>query len=643
MGKDTYYFLSTFDEGLDCKEGKIIALTPEVCTQLIRAKISYEVLDETCIERDLEKDSDIYFFEQLEWFRNFDEFLKKHIEYCRMQDVSLATAHYNQLKYFIDSAISYAYVLRLFIQKHNPGKVVHIASSAEESPQPSIYTLFHSPTTTIAQLLPHVCRGCKVPFERKIVLTETQKQSRVSLGFLKNRLREILLSLGAKSLLNFVRFKKYRSLIPRAKPLNALGILFLHAGSFSVDDAIRQSLFAGARIFTMSEKSIDAENSIIQRRQATLDKGHDSAFACGVQAECNSAARICQTQENLFSWVRQKAGVEISDFLAPYLSHFIKHICYDTILKTEKLIGFYDRSKIDMVVMRASTGYDSAFTLTAAKIRPHTKRVCIQHSSTALDGLLLPMTELGFFDYYLATDSLSEKYFNFYRQYNNIFYDCQVKQAAHYFKWIQARYQKKPHRRGRERILFAPSDARVGISNLHNQFYRDGIWYFAFLRYLLAYFAQRQDKFFIFKYRFGQHFINNVMIPYIASQRYANIILESRPLVDCFNLAQRVILDYPSSGLFEAAIAGMPVMSLYKRSFITWPDAVKFFGCSLQPFDDAHEAKEAIEHFLDNDPSNYVQQLPLSDDTTVKVLGEIVWPKERPPELKSELINQGIR
>lgn len=631
MAGETYYFLSAFEEGLEYQGAKPIALTPEVCARLTRAQVPYQVFDETPIERELKKDARSYFFEQLERFRDFDRFLNEHIEYCRLKDASLATAHYTNLKYFIDSAISYAYALRCFIQRHTPAKIVHITAAAGENTDPSIYVIFHSPTTIIAQLLPHVCGSLGVDYEQRILMAGKQKQDRLSLGLLKGIIKNMLLTLGFKSLLNFIRFKKYRCLIRRTKPMQGLGILFLHTGCFSVDYAAEQSLFAGARVFTMGKNTIEEENSIIQRRQATLHKGQHSAFTAAVREECYSAARIYQSQGGLFSWVRQKAGVAIDDFLTPYLNYFISHICYDTILKTEKLIAFYDRNKIDMVVMRASTGYDSAFTLTAAKMRPHIKRVCIQHSSTALDGLLLPMTELGFFDYYLATEGYSEQYFNAYRKYD-IFKHCRVKQAAHYLKSIQARYSKKPPQRGRERILFAPADVGLGRHNFNNQAYWDSVWYFAFLGRLLAYFAQREDKLFIFKYRFGSRLMSRAVIPYIVSQDYTNIILESRPLVDCFHLAQRVILDYPSSGLFESVAAGMPTLALYKRTFITWPEAVKFFGCSLRPFDDAREAEEEINRFLDDDPSNYVRRLPLSDDSIVEVLSSIAGPLSGAPK-----------
>ncbi len=624
MARDIYYFVSTFEKGFDYQGGKLVALTPEVCTQLIEAGISYQVLDETCIERELGKDVHSYFFDQIEWFRDFDEFLKKNIEYCRINNVSLATAHYYQIKWLMDSAISYSYVLRCFIQEYAPEKIVHVTADIGGNTNLSIYNIFCSPTTTIAQLLPYVCNSLGIAFDQKTLLFKKQKRSLFSLSLLKGDTKNILLKLNFKSFLSFVRFQKYRYLVRRNKPMKLLSILFLHAGCFSVDDVIRQSLFAGAQVFTMGKDIINRENGIMHNRTAILGKGDDSAFADAVKVQCLSTAQVCQSQKSLFSWVQQRSGIAVDGFLMPYLKHFISHICYDTIVKAEKFVEFYDRKNIDMVVMRSSSEYDSAFTLIAAKMRSRVKSVCVQHSSTAIDALLWPMTELGeFFDYYLATDGLSEGYFNFYRKYQ-IMQDCQVKQTAHYYRSIQARYKKKPHQRGRERIIFAPADAladaSVGFNNFNVPFHRNGIEYFEYLRYLLEYFSKRQDKFFIFKYRFGPHMIEKVVVPYITSQGYTNIVVESRPLIDCFHLAQRVILDYPSSGLFEAAAAGLPVMSLYKQNLTIWPDAARFFGCSLRPFEDAQEAKEEIERFLDDDPSNYVHRLPLSDDSAIEVL-----------------------
>ena len=306
MAGETYYFLSTFDISLNYQEAKLIALNAEVCAQLDRVRIPYQAFDETPVEQRIKRDAHSYFFEQLEWFRDFDRFLKEHIEYCRLKNTSLATAHHNQLKYFIDSAISYAYALRYFIQEHTPAKIVHVIAGIEENTAPSIYAIFRSPTPIIAQLLPHVCGSLGVGYEQRILMAGKRKQGRVSLGFLKGIIKNMLIMFGFKSLLNFIRFKKYRCLRLRAKPMQGLGILFLHAGCFSIDHVIRRSLFAGARVFTMGKNTIEEESSIIRRRKAAFDKDEHTTFSAAVQEECRFAARICLEQKNLFLWIRQK-------------------------------------------------------------------------------------------------------------------------------------------------------------------------------------------------------------------------------------------------------------------------------------------------------------------------------------------------
>ena len=41
------------------------------------------------------------------------------------------------------------------------------------------------------------------------------------------------------------------------------------------------------------------------------------------------------------------------------------------------------------------------------------------------------------------------------------------------------------------------------------------------------------------------------------------IQIESRPVSDCLGRVGKVILDYPSTSLYEVAAAGIPIFSLY--------------------------------------------------------------------------------
>ena len=70
-------------------------------------------------------------------------------------------------------------------------------------------------------------------------------------------------------------------------------------------------------------------------------------------------------------------------------------------------------------------------------------------------------------------------------------------------------------------------------------------------------------------------------------------------------------MDSPSGALFEAAVAGKPVLCLYADHLRIAPMAKELFGKSLQPFHTSDEALAILKRFLDSDPEEYKVKFPL--------------------------------
>jgi hypothetical protein len=608
---NTYYLVETYVSQCDYSDGEVIALTPEACDKLANNRIPHRVINDFFSEEELTKDNSVYFFDQIKWFKKFDAFLKNHIDYCRVNNIDLATAHYDPLKYLIDSYVTYSFILTGFFKNAVPSSIRLVTDSLHHHQDYSLYKIFRLQKSFYVQLLPTFCQQYSVTLQYITGIDSLPDLRTLKKGMLKARFKDFLLRLQLKSLLSFIRYRKYLLFKPKRGRLYSKGILFLHTGIYPIDFIVRRAFAEGARVFTMSEDFIFKESRYTQSITLDFRKTVSATFNETIRKECMQAAHKLKQQDGLLAWIDEKCQGNVSALLLPYLDNFINHVCVEDIVKIDKASDFYRKENIDFIVTRCSSGRDSAFILSAVNTKHRLKKICFQHACTAFEQLSLLMSDVYFFDYYVTTDSLSEKYFRI-RTNNEFFNHCKIVQSPHYLSSLRSSHLKRSRwfKGAKETIMFAPCDTLRGIYNLNIPLY-DPNWYYKFLKELIGYFCERWDKIFIFKYRPGFGWVERVLVPYIKSKNIANIRIENKPLVSYLHRVDRIILDWPSTGFFESVAAGMPTLSLYWRSHPLGDEARDFFGPMLQPFRDAKEAIGHIDSFLASDKKEYVTELPL--------------------------------
>ena len=608
---NAYYLVETYVPQCDYSDGEVVALTPEACDKLANNRIPHRVINDFFSEEELTKDNSVYFFDQIKWFKKFDAFLKNHIGYCRVNNIDLATAHFDPLKSLIDSYVTYSFILTGFFKNAVPSSIRLVTDSLHHHQDYSLYKIFRLQKSFYAQLLPTFCQQYGVTLQYITGIDSLPDLRTLKKGMLKARFKDFLLRLQLKSLLSFIRYRKYLLFKQRKGRLYSKGILFLHTGIYPIDFIVRRAFFEGARVFTMSEDFIFQEGRYTQSIALDFRKAVNDSFNDTIRKECMQAAHKLKQQDGLLAWIDEKCQGNVSALLLPYLDNFINHVCVEDIVKIDKASDFYRKENIDFIVTRCSSGRDSAFILSAVNTKHRLKKICFQHACTAFEQLSLLMSDVYFFDYYVTTDSLSEKYFKI-RTNNEIFKHCQIVQSPHYLSALRGSHLKKRRwlKGTKETIIYAPCDTLRGIYNLNIPLY-DPNWYCNYLKELIGYFCERRDKIFIFKYRPGFGWVEKVLVPYIKSKNFANIRIEEKPLASYLHQVDRIVLDYPTTGFYESVVAKVPTLSLYKGNYLIWEGARKFFGPMLQPFADAKEAIGHIDRFLASDKKKYVTELPL--------------------------------
>ena len=156
------------------------------------------------------------------------------------------------------------------------------------------------------------------------------------------------------------------------------------------------------------------------------------------------------------------------------------------------------------------------------------------------------------------------------------------------------------------------------------EFQLPDIWYFRWQKELLGFFGSRTDFDFIWK-AFPTNETYDPIPEIINDERYDNIrYVATVPYLKIIQETDMTLLDVPSTALYEASAAGVPVLSLYFAPFtIIRKSARIVFGRSLQPFFSYMDGVAKVEIFLNSNPAEYTVALPLPESSVVEILTKL--------------------
>ncbi len=150
----------------------------------------------------------------------------------------------------------------------------------------------------------------------------------------------------------------------------------------------------------------------------------------------------------------------------------------------------------------------------------------------------------------------------------------------------------------------------TGDSNAIGGSYFDDSWYHRWHLRLLNVMAARPGQRFIWK---GLPAADQAVDPIpdlIYERGVSNVTYESRPFLSIVNDIDRVLLDFPSTALYEAAHLGIPVLALsFSRFAALRAPAAAMFASVLRVCDTEEQGIRHLEDFLDDDPERWIVDL----------------------------------
>jgi hypothetical protein len=399
-----------------------------------------------------------------------------------------------------------------------------------------------------------------------------------------------------------------------------------YGGDLFIKDALRH----GHNVFLKSEDTIFKYTTFGLKKYYKLNNSDGKSFVNPDYKEIwQNAANQLINQSEILGWINNKCGVDVSDIIFPRLKYFISSICPKISGYFNEYVNFYNKNHINFVITPHETSPDEVAAIAATRHSKKTKSICFMHGSGVYAADIEDITEIDHHDIYFALYDEIREYFIkrkgiYGGQKTEIFQGFGLYEFSNHLKIKENREKRivaKRNKKNRPKIIYLPTLFAWDHQRIDSVAYSDAEYY-KLQKALIELFATKKEFEFIWKGLPASDSIYNPIPNFIKDNQFENIEVATNYFGSHLISADRVIADFPSTGFYEAVVAGVPAMSLYHKDLKMRKSAIEFFGHLVQPFSSIPEALEKIDRFLESDPKLYCTSIPLTNNA-LKVLEDI--------------------
>ena len=254
--KNIAYFMEDFESLSDYSGKIIISLTPHTSYELQKRNIKYNIIKDYYSENILRSRQNEFFLEQLQWFNDFDTFLKISLPYCRENNFNIAKANYMRIKYFVDSIIIFSLTLNYFFEKNNLQRIYYLNKKNNKENGKEWYSIFEFKSQSqyvFKIILEEFCKKYNVEFIDKILDSSVRNSlsSTNKIGYyFKNIAKKAL-----KPFYTFIKYEKISKILHLTRYNKKTALFFLQAGSIDIDMLVKESIKQGYRVYIKEKES----------------------------------------------------------------------------------------------------------------------------------------------------------------------------------------------------------------------------------------------------------------------------------------------------------------------------------------------------------------------------------------------------
>ena len=614
------YLVEAFNPNLKFKgkDYKIIALTPLVSYELDRANISYSILEDYYDATEFLKKEEAYFKDQLSWFDDFDKFLFEVFPEAKDKDLKLATIEYFHLKSMVDSLILRCKEIESLLCMLRIDKLIFVSTDfMKDTLSDSQPLLFRSGQSLFSRVAPLFCEKYGIPFER--ILEKDSSNLRVSVCFGKSFMSRLKARLKNYAFIEnlWIAFKIFdmRMLLSNRLEKNIPKIYFLKINKY-IQSIMKEAVRKGYKVYYPCGKEIVEQKGFVWRKVSEYVSKDDNRLMCK-----SHYSRQLGSESKIIKWINDYCGIDISKIVLPRIKWYMDYFCVQLILANDFYLQFYDSKGINLVLTSHRVGVYECGAITASKLSYKTRSGCLQHGDEGLAMKMQDLSEIEPYDYYFTTNDERESYAKKRVEVSHL--------GTRVFQYSN-RITTLPKKRLSDKLckMFRHHRIVVYVPTMYkwdNTFWNESrmpdTWYFSWQKELLKLFSSKDNFDFIWK---AIPVANETYdpIPNLINDRgYKNIKYVTNPFIKWIHKADMVLLDYPSTALYEAAMSGASVFSLfYKPSNVVRKSFLQLFGKSVESFSSFDEGIRKVQEFLDSDPAEFIVRIARSEESIFESL-----------------------
>lgn len=558
--------------------GLVIGLTPQSCYALDRAGVPYAVLDSVVDYRSAVALADVVDRQIQEWVDGVDRWLA---DSNRAPEAFMpARAYYAQLQPTIGSIALRVWELRQLFEATSPGRVVYFGHRSLDTLEDSLsYKFTPSLFSRIAPLL--AAERCVEFLEVSVPTPPVAPSVRPTVASaLRTRLATSPIVRDW-----FADWTAWRTPAITGAPLSGSNLLFLHLNAY-LRVMMVQSLAAGARTYHQSDGRVVEQLRGRHRVAGPAPSAEGTAQSVDeseLSAQLTKLSTVCR--------------LDLTSVFETRFRHFVTSVVPRIRQGAREYGRVFDDMDIHGVILANRRTVGDFAAVEACRVSGRTESVFVNHG----DDVFVQDWR----------DSLIDQF--------DVFADASDESAAHLRHRPLRRaviVQQSERYRQLPRARLESADARPVLVFVPTMFawdetcWNDALcpdtWYYGWLRELLDWLGARTDYSIVWKAFPQAGATPDPFREMIADGGWSHIRYDTRPFAQWLDNADRALVDFPSTPLYEAAAAGLAVMSVYFTPLLRVREgARRSFGRSLQPAESNAEALSRVAEFLDSDPGGF--------------------------------------
>jgi hypothetical protein len=613
----------------------VVALSAKACYFLERHGYPYQTAVDRGVERLLDACEDEYWKDQLNWFDQLDEaILGASTEYRPRIGPAILFGYH--LKALVDGVFMSCQEAKALLRE--PCDRVMMWPDRARSPGP------WAPDSSVnARLWPLICARRNIPYvECSVASVRGFGNGRPSVRRF-GRMKRI--AQGAVECADYLALWKAAVRSP-APPARSLTLLFLQR-QYDCGDLLREALRDGHRCLVLEKHGHGV--SLVDFTPAATGRGwprlhslrSESAEGAAIPDWNALAGRLLSPNSPIWDWPKSVCGMDVHAVLNSELHDWLVRKLPPIVQASAALAAILKRENVDYVLTSALVNDAQLIGVSAAHQVNRTATVLIAHGEGPCAAKVWDLHELYPHDQYFVANEESAAYFRGravssgrraarvhvgserWRHYAQL----AKRPRAYVDRWdggLPIRVNRPPGNvpMSRPIVLYVCSQTEGDFRYMHSSSYHFEAWYYQLQTHIVRALAAVPGYTFVLKLYPDKRADYEAIRRFVVDLGSPNIHVSRAPLTLWLPWAGRVILDRPSTTLYQVALSGVGFHLLLYRRLPMRPAALQPFEGHLTRFDTFEEAAAAVQSYLKKKDAGTVALMP-SDSDILTTLTEL--------------------